>query len=112
MIIHGSADEAISYGGASIIAQRERITNPNVIYKTCSAPNHDGHRNLLRSEAAVQYTNQKNQEYQALLDQYDGAVPDSVRAEFYAGVDRFRTSEVDANLMDEINRFFESALPD
>jgi alpha-beta hydrolase superfamily lysophospholipase len=111
MIIHGSADEAIAYDGASIIAQRERIINPNVIYTTCSAPNHNGHRNLLRSEAAVQYTNQKNQEYQALLDQYEGDVPDSVRAEFYAGVDRFLTSEVDTSLMHEINRFFEGALP-
>jgi dienelactone hydrolase len=112
IIIHGSADDSISYDGASIIAHRERITNPSVVYKTCSAENHNGHRNLLRSEAAVQYSNQKNQEYRALLDRYEGTLPDDVNADFYAGVDRFRTSEADADLMDEINRFFESTVLD
>jgi uncharacterized protein len=112
MIVHGSADESVSYDGASIIAQRERITNPNVVYKTCSAKNHNGHRDLLWSEAAVQYIDRKNQEYRALLDRYEGAVPENIKADFYAGVNRFRTSEVDVDLMNEINRFFESAVPD
>jgi hypothetical protein len=43
IIIHGIKDEAISYYGASIIAYQGEITNPNVIYKTCSAENHNGH---------------------------------------------------------------------
>jgi alpha-beta hydrolase superfamily lysophospholipase len=112
MIVHGSADEAISYDGASIIAQREQITNPNVVYKTCSAKNQNGHRNLLWSDAAVQYIDQKNQEYRALLERYDGSVPERVLADFYASVDRFRTSEMNAGLVEEIDRFFESALLD
>ena len=60
MIIHGSADESVSYDGASIIAQRERISNPQVVYITRSAENRNGHRNLFRSEAAVRYIQQKN----------------------------------------------------
>ena len=112
MIIHGSADDAVAYDGASIIAQREKITNPNVVYKTCSTKDHNGHRNLLWSEAAVQYMEQKNQEYRDLLDRYDGDIPKDVKADFYAGVDRFRTSEVDVDLMNEINSFFEGALLD
>jgi hypothetical protein len=112
MIIHGSADESVSFDGASIIPQRERITNPNVVYKTCSVPNHNGHRDLLWSEAAVQYIDQQNQKFRALLDHYHGHLPDSVKAEFYAGIDRFRTSEVDVDLMNEINRFFESTMLD
>jgi fermentation-respiration switch protein FrsA (DUF1100 family) len=112
LIVHGSADESVSYDGASIIARREQITNPSVVYITCDAQNRSGHRNLFWSEAAVEYSQQKNQEYQALLDRYEGSVPDDARAEFYAGVDRFRTSELDVDLMDEINRFFESSLAD
>ena len=46
MIIHGVKDEVISYYGAGIIAHQAAITNPNVIYKTCSAENHDGHNNF------------------------------------------------------------------
>lgn len=112
MIVHGSADDDISYDGASIIAHRGQITNAGVVYKTCSAKNHDSHKDLLLSEAAVQYINQKNQEYQTLFDRYDGTIPDSARAEFYAGVDRFQTSEPDVDLMNAINHFFESALLD
>lgn len=46
MIIHGDEDEAISYVGASIIAHQDEITNPNVINKTYSTENHNGHNNL------------------------------------------------------------------
>ena len=110
MIIHGSQDDSISYNGASIIAQRRQITNPSVIYKTCSAEKHNGHMDLFRSETAVQYIDQKNQEYQALLNHYAGTIPDNVKAEFYSGINRVLTSDLDADLMKEIDSFFESSL--
>lgn len=112
MIIHGTADSMISYTGASIIAQRGNITNPNVIYKTSSAKNNNGHANLLLSAAAIEYGNQKNEEYQSISDRYQGNIPDEVRAEYYAGVNPFQTTERNADLMHEINSFFESSLPD
>ena len=110
MIIHGSADEDILYNGASIISHRSAITNPDVMYKTCSAKNHNGHNNLLQSEAAIQYINEKNKEYRALNDRYDGNIPDDVKANFYAGIDKFQTSELDVGLMNEINDFYLKAL--
>ncbi len=55
MIIHGSADQDISYTGASIIAHRDEITNPDVAYVTRSEPNHNGHKNLYLSDAATEY---------------------------------------------------------
>ena len=110
MIIHGSADEEILYNGASIISHRSAVTNPNVVYKTCSAKNHNGHNNLLQSEAAIQYINEKNKEYKALSDRYDGKLPDDVKANFYAGIDKFQTSELNAGLMNEINDFLEKSL--
>ena len=110
MIIHGSEDESVYYNCASIIAQRCAITNHMLVYKTCIAENRNGHNTLYRSEASIQYAQQKNQEYQALLDRYEGDIPDHVKSDFYAGVDRFLTSELDANFMQDINHFFESAL--
>jgi alpha-beta hydrolase superfamily lysophospholipase len=112
MIVHGTADTMISYTGASIIAQREIITNPNVIYKTSSAKDNNGHANLLFSAAAVEYSNQKNEEYKSISDRYQGNIPDEVTAEYYAGVNPFQTTDRNADLMDEINSFFESSLPD
>lgn len=110
MIIHGDEDESISYYGASIIAHRGEITNPNVFYKTCSAENHNGHSNLFESEAARLYKNEKNKAYKELFDSYNGNIPDDIKAEYYEGVDKFQTSEPDVDFMDEINHFFENSL--
>ena len=111
MVIHGSGDEDILYNGASIIAQRAKITNPQVVYQTYSAENHDGHKTLFRSEAAVQYIDAKNAEFQALKDQYGEDIPASVLNDYYAGIDRFQTSELDPAFISSINTFFEQALP-
>jgi pimeloyl-ACP methyl ester carboxylesterase len=110
MIIHGDKDEAIAYDGASIIAHRDEIINPNVIYKTSSAENHDGHNNLFESDAASEYAKDKNLEYKEIYNRYDGEIPDEIKEEYYEGVDRFRTSELDLDFMDKINFFFEEQL--
>jgi len=83
-----------------------------VVYKTCTAENHNGHRNLFRSEAAAEYINEENRVYQELYDFYNGSIPDDVLASYYADVDRAQASELDAGFMDEINRFFEHRLSD
>lgn len=111
MIIHGDKDEVISYGGASIISHRDEISNPNVIYKTFSAENHNGHNNLFESDQARAYTKVKNIEYKEIYDKYNGEIPDEVRAKYYEGVDRFLTGDLDKIFMDEINLFFEMQLP-
>jgi hypothetical protein len=108
MIVHGAADESVFYDGASIIAQRNNITNPNVVFKTCTAETRNGHNTLLKSEAAIKYAAEMNGVYRRLFDQYNGNVPDDVKAEFHAGLDKLRTSELDPVLFDQINTFFES----
>lgn len=107
MIIHGEKDEGISYDGASIMAHRSEIANPNVVYKTCTAENRNGHSSLFRSDAAAQYIKEKNQVYQELYDLYNGHIPDDALADYYANVDRALVSELDIDFMSEINRFFE-----
>ncbi len=94
------------------MASKGRITNPNVVYQTASAENRNDHRNLFKSDAALEYIKEKNQEYQPIFDRYSGSVPDDVKAQFYAGVDKSRTSQLDADLMSAINKFYESALQD
>lgn len=110
MIIHGDKDEEILYNGASIIAHRDEITNPNVIYKTYSDEKHNGHNNLFESEDASAYIEEKNQEFKALSDSYNQNIPKDIKAKYYKGVDKFRTSQLDVDFMDNINRFFESYL--
>lgn len=110
MIIHGVEDDAVSYSGAGIIAHQSQIANPNAVYETCSIQGRNGHKNLWLSDAAVEYIGEVNEAYQTLFDRYDGKVPDGAKAGFYAGVDRFRTCELDAGFMDGISAFFEGAL--
>jgi len=110
MIIHGSEDETILYEGASIIACRNSITNPNVIYITCNDENQNGHGNLAQSEAAGQYIIEKNTEYQNLYDSYDGAIPDDVKDAYYDRIERSLTSDLDDVFMNDINSFFEKNL--
>jgi uncharacterized protein len=110
LIIHGNGDESISYTGASIISHRDEITNPNAEFFTASKENHNGHKSLFRSDAAIEYNNKANQEYQELFDKYKGDLPDEVRAQFYKNLDKHQTSELDPEFMNEINRFFEEQL--
>ena len=112
MIIHGDKDTTVSYDRTGIIAHQGEITNPNVVYKTCTAENHNGHRSLFRSEAAVEHSNRRNRVYQGLYDLYNGSIPDDVLADYYANTDKTLVSELDASFMDEINRFFERRLPE
>jgi alpha-beta hydrolase superfamily lysophospholipase len=110
LIIHGDKDEEISYNGASIIAHKENITNPNVMYKTISAKYHNGHNNLFLSDAASKYINEKNKEYKKLFDRYHEHIPDDVKSKYYEGVDKFQTSELDVDFMNDIDQFFEGHL--
>lgn len=110
MVLHGAQDEAIAYDGAAIIAHQAQITNPNVIYITRAEPGRDGHNTLLMSAAAKEYVDQKNAEFQALLEQHGNPLPDEARDTYYAGVDRWQTSELDAEIMAQMNAFYEAAL--
>jgi len=110
MIIHGINDEAIAYSGASIIAHKQEITNPNVVYSTYDDEMHSGHNNIFASDEALEYIKLKNLSYRELYDTYEGAIPDRIRVEFYEGIDRFQVSELNLQFMEKINDFFEQQL--
>jgi alpha-beta hydrolase superfamily lysophospholipase len=110
MIIHGDKDETIAYDGASVIAQRNKIVNPNVIYKTCSDENRNGHNNLLQSETGSKYFKEINKEYKEVYNSYSGKIPEDIKNKFYEVIDRHKTSELNINFMDEINSFYEKQL--
>ncbi|MDL2318819.1 alpha/beta hydrolase [Eubacteriales bacterium OttesenSCG-928-A19] len=106
MIIHGTEDEMIGYDGAGIIAHRNEITNPNVVYVTREAVGQNGHNNLLRSLAAARYAEEKNAEYQRIYQSYDGEIPDDVRAAYNAQIDKSLANELDPALMEEMIAFY------
>jgi len=45
-IIHGRSDDVVLYDGAGIIAQRERISNPNALFVSRYYPDRSGHNDM------------------------------------------------------------------
>lgn len=109
LIIHGSGDATVGYDTVSIIAFREKITNPNAQYVTRDQEGQDGHTSLFIARESLDYTEEVNREYDALWEQYGGEIPDEVNAAFYGGVDKFRTSRLDETFMGRVTAFYQEA---
>lgn len=110
LIVHGTADTVVDYYGSAIINKRMEITNPKVRFLALEEEGQNDHNNIFRSKEALAYITPLNQEYRAVFDQYEGKVPEEVRREFYARVDRRLANDINRGLMDEIHSFFLSCL--
>lgn len=106
LIAHGVNDDTVSYDNVSIISHRNEITNPNVEYLICNKAGRDGHNNLFLSQTAITYNLKLNEEYDALKEQYNGEVPDDVKREFFAGIDRYYYNMLDDDFMKAVTNFF------
>ncbi|OQB23415.1 MAG: Alpha/beta hydrolase family protein [Firmicutes bacterium ADurb.Bin182] len=109
MIIHGTGDNVIKYGGASIIAHKAQITNPKTFYMTCSDEHRNGHSDLHMTAEANLYRKEKDGEFRALSERFGGRVPREAIIKFYEGVDKAKANELDMKFMGAINAFFEGA---
>jgi uncharacterized protein len=106
LIVHGTEDEFIAYGGSSIISNMPRITNPNVRSLSLSEPGRNGHNNLFRSDAGMDYIDEINIAYRKLYDSYDRNIPYVVKQDFYSKIDRALAQDINRDLMDQIHAFF------
>ena len=90
-------------------AARDSITNPNAEFLLLEG---ETHTSLLRPHTAeyTDYAARVNEDYAALYDAWDGAVPEDARAEFYAGIDKSITGGVWQELMERIDAFYQAAL--
>lgn len=109
MIIHGNGDETVKYDGASIIAQKENITNPNVVYKTIEGET-NGHNSLFYTAEAVRYQNEINDAYAELEEKYSGDIPEDIDRQFKESIDKEKTSELSDELTVSIDEFYMNSL--
>lgn len=109
LIVHGTQDASVLPGGAGLIAERDSITNPNAEFLLLEG---ETHTSLLRPHTAeyTDYAAHVNEDYAALYDAWDGAIPEDARAEFYAGIDKSITGGVWQELMERIDAFYQAAL--
>ncbi len=101
MIIHGTQDGTIGYDRSSIIAQRDKITNPNVQYLTLD----EMHSSMFQSKDSIVYSDELNKEYKSLYEQY-GEIPDNVKEEFYASADKDRLNKPNEEFLEQIEKFY------
>ena len=106
LILHGTADDQVSYDGSAIIAKMNRITNPNAIAIPMDEPGRNGHNNLFRSAASAEYVDEINMAYRALYDQHDHNIPYDIKQAFYADIDRDLVQELNPELMGRIHAFY------
>lgn len=112
LIIHGTEDELVNYKGCSIISKIDDITNPNVRTISISEPDRNGHNNIFRSDAAIDYINEINIEYRELLDSYEQNIPYEINQDFYSRIDRSLAQDLNLDLMGEIQEFYLECLED
>ena len=110
LVIHGTGDKVISLDGASIMAERDRITNPQVSYIVKSDADRDGHNTYFYSPESQAYLAECTDGLASLKAEYGDQVPNSVLADFLRTVDKKRANTADPVLIDEIDGFFTAAI--
>ncbi len=110
LIVHGTDDTVVTHDGTGIIAQRDRITNPNVEYYEPDEPGRNGHNSFFYTKAANDYLAEKNAELEELKAQYPDGIPGDVAATFMDGYDMQRGNQADSQLIDTIDDFLTRAI--
>ena len=113
LICHGTEDETISFNGASIISQRNKMSSPLVEYHVFSESGRNGHNSFFYTEEYRAYKDDvlvpRQEEVFASYGK-DTVVPDSVREAFYASIDKELYNGTSPELVNLIDGFFSRCL--
>lgn len=109
MIVHGTEDSTIGFEESAVIAYRDTITNPNVVYEIIDKENQNGHSTLFRSAESVIYTEKLDEEYNKLYEEYNGDIPEDAEKAFYEKIDKSISDELNSELMESIFEFFDKS---
>ena len=107
LIFHGTNDKTVHYDESAIINHRDEITNPNVEFVVLEGFSHSG---IFDIEEAREYENGEFARLrQALIDKYNGDVPDEEFVKFYANADRELMNAPNEEFLNKVEEFFLSA---
>ena len=108
LVAHGTTDKTISYNNQSIIAYKDKITNPHVQYYVGEGLQ-GSHTGIWHSVKSEEYQQQVKAELKA-LQKTKGELTYAEKAAFYATVDHALYSEVNEELMRQIVKMFDDNL--
>lgn len=107
ILVHGSKDPTVRIDGSATISCKEEITNPKVQYLLWEKENQNGHLDVLYEVEAKQYGSQISLQYAELLKKTRNKLTEEDKAEFFANVDKTKSSVSNEALMGQIVKFFE-----
>lgn len=108
LVAHGRMDKTITYAKQSIIAYKDKITNPYVQYYVGEGLQ-GSHTGILHSIASEEYQKQVKADFKA-LEKAKGELTYEEKTAFYATVDHALYSEVNEELMRQIVKMFDENL--
>ena len=110
LVIHGVNDDVIKYNGASVIAQRDKITNPKAEFRTFSEERRSGHNSIFYT---AEYAEYKEKVYipavNELNEKYDNDIPYDELVKFVESLDDELYNGFSPEMIELINGFFEKA---
>ncbi len=109
LIAQGIDDKVITYDKLSVIAHKDKITNPNVVYYEGYGLQGE-HNTILHSNNAVAYQKEVASKLEKIKMENDGKIPYDKQVEFCKTVNHDLYSEVNRELMDKIIETFNNAL--
>lgn len=109
LVMHGVEDEVISYDHASIIANRDSITNPNVEYYTEQRSGKSGHMSIFFSKEGGEYHEEKKRELGMLRSIFYNKVPSDVQKKWFSKLDKAQANDVDPTFIKTVLDFLDRA---
>ena len=110
MLLHGTGDELVRYDSTGIVAHKDEITNPNVVYYPMSHAGQDGHMSIFHNEKSIEEIARINAELAILQKKYGEDVPIEELQAVYADADLDLVNLPNDKMLGDINAFFEKAL--
>lgn len=110
LVIHGENDEIIQYSGSSVIAQKDKITNPKAEFRTLSEKDRSGHSSIFYT---AEYAEYKEKVYipaaNELNAKYDNDIPHDELVKFVESLDDELYNGFNPEMIALIDEFFEKA---
>jgi len=107
LLAHGNKDITVRLDGSALISCKEEITNPRVQYVLWETENQNGHLDILYDVEANEYSKQISKDYERLMKLTKKKLAKEDKEEFFANVDKARSSVCNKELMGRIVEFFE-----
>ncbi|KIR03483.1 Dipeptidyl aminopeptidase/acylaminoacyl-peptidase-like protein [Lachnospiraceae bacterium TWA4] len=110
LIVQGTGDQMISYEESSLVAFKDKITNPNVEYLIISEDGLNDHDSFFYTREGNTIIKAFNEKKGQLLQQYNGKIPDEELKKLYDEVDKEELNKPNEEFLKRMELFIEKSI--